>query len=58
MGSYVSAAEPPPVTRQPTEAQTWLYEAADQLAKQKLREDTQKLSTLLMQGCFKRKGLF
>jgi len=32
MGSYASAAEPPPVTRQPTQSEAWLEEATRQLA--------------------------
>ena len=54
MGSYVSAAEPPPVTQQPPQSEAWLEEAARQLAERKRREELEKLSECLRQGCFKR----
>ena len=54
MGSYVSAAEPPQVTRQPAQAEAWLEEAAHLLTEQNLRLDFEKLSEQLRQGGFKR----
>ena len=57
MGSYVSAAEPPQVTRQPAQAEAWLEEAAHLLTEQNLRQDFEKLSEQLRQGGFK-KGCF
>ena len=54
MGSYVSAAEPSPVTRQPTQAEAWLEEATHELAAQTLRQDLEKMNEQLRKGCFKR----